>query len=138
MSEYVTYETPPGQGIIHQLASLRNTLSDPEPRRRSGSNSSSFFDGLSMRIRLILRLMRDPRINPILKLLPIGALLYLVIPEPIVGPIDDAFLLWLGTTLFVELCPQQIVQEHWAELTSVIDAEWHEVKDTELDNPDAD
>ncbi|MEJ2550319.1 MAG: hypothetical protein P8Z42_09080 [Anaerolineales bacterium] len=113
-------------------------MSDPEPRRRSGSNSSSFFDGLSMRIRLILRLMRDPRINPILKLLPIGALLYLVIPEPIVGPIDDAFLLWLGTTLFVELCPQQIVQEHWAELTSVIDAEWHEVKDTELDNPDAD
>ena len=91
-----------------------------------------------MRIRLILRLMRDPRINPILKLLPIGALLYLVIPEPIVGPIDDAFLLWLGTTLFVELCPQQIVQEHWAELTSVIDAEWHEVKDTELDNPDVD
>lgn len=113
-------------------------MSDPEPRRRSSRNSSSFFDGLSLRIRLILRLMRDPRINPLLKLLPIGALLYLVIPEPIVGPIDDAFLLWLGTTLFVELCPQQIVQEHWAELTSVIDAEWHEVKDTKLDNPDVD
>ncbi len=82
--------------------------------------------------------MRDPRINPFLKLLPIGALLYLVIPEPIVGPIDDAFLLWLGTTLFVELCPQRIVQEHWAELTSVIDAEWREVKDAKLENPDVD
>jgi uncharacterized membrane protein YkvA (DUF1232 family) len=113
-------------------------LSEPEPRGRSSSKGGGLFDGLSLRIRLILRLMRDPRINPFLKLLPIGALLYLIIPEPIVGPIDDAFLLWLGTTLFVELCPQHIVQEHWAELTSVIDAEWREVKDIELDNPDAD
>ncbi len=113
-------------------------MSESESRRRSGSKGGGFFDGLSLRVRLILRLMRDPRINPFLKLLPIGALLYLVIPEPIIGPIDDVFLLWLGTTLFVELCPQHIVQEHWAELTSVIDAEWREITNNELDNPDAD
>lgn len=75
--------------------------------------------------------MRDPRINPLLKLLPIGAILYLVIPDFIIGPIDDAFILWLGTTLFVELCPQHIVDEHWAELTSVIEAEWREITDEE-------
>jgi uncharacterized membrane protein YkvA (DUF1232 family) len=109
-------------------------LSDPTSRKPSSSKGNGIFEGLSLRIRLILRLMRDSRVNPLLKLLPIGALLYLVIPEPIIGPIDDAFLLWLGTTLFVELCPQHIVDEHWAELTSVIDAEWREITDNEREN----
>lgn len=106
-------------------------MSDPNPPNRSRGKSKGLFEGLSLRIRLILRLMRDPRINPLLKLLPIGALLYLVIPEPIIGPIDDALILWLGTTLFVELCPQDIVDEHWSELTSVIEAEWREITDEE-------
>ena len=106
-------------------------MSDPNPPNRSSGKSKGFFEGLSLRIRLILRLMRDPRINPLLKLIPIGAVFYLVIPEFIIGPIDDAFLLWLGTTLFVELCPQHIVDEHWAELTSVIEAEWREITDEE-------
>jgi uncharacterized membrane protein YkvA (DUF1232 family) len=104
----------------------------------SGSSPSGkghgFFDGLSLKIRLILRLLRDPRVNPLLKLLPIGAVLYLVIPEPIIGPIDDAFILWLGSTLFVELCPNEIVQEHWEALTSVINAEWREITDSEHSN----
>jgi uncharacterized membrane protein YkvA (DUF1232 family) len=112
-------------------------LSDPNSQRPSSGKGNGIFESLSLRIRLILRLMRDSRVNPLLKLLPIGALLYLVIPEPIIGPIDDAFLLWLGTTLFVELCPQHIVDEHWAELTSVINAEWREITDNERDNTEA-
>jgi uncharacterized membrane protein YkvA (DUF1232 family) len=109
-------------------------LNDSQPGSPSTGKGRGFFDGLSLRIRLVLRLLRDPRVNPLLKLLPIGAVLYLVIPEPIIGPIDDAFILWLGSTLFVELCPQEIVQEHWEALTSIIDAEWREIKDSEHSN----
>jgi hypothetical protein len=48
----------------------------------------------------------------LLKLLPIGSLVYLVMPDIAPGPIDDAAVIWLATYLFVELCPPDIVQEH--------------------------
>ena len=50
--------------------------------------------------------------NPVLKMLPIGSLAYLVIPDIAIGPIDDAAVIWLATYLFVELCPPAVVQEH--------------------------
>jgi hypothetical protein len=78
-----------------------------------------------MRIKLILKLMGDRRVNPLLKLIPIGALVYLVIPD-FPGPFDDAAVLWLGSYLFVELCPPQVVEEHMAALKRTITAEWHD------------
>ncbi len=75
-----------------------------------------FFQGMSNRIKLIIRLMADRRVNPILKLLPVGALIYLAIPDLALGPVDDALLIWLGTFLFVELCPPDVVQEHMERL----------------------
>ncbi len=69
-----------------------------------------------MRARLILRLMGDKRVNPFLKLLPIGSLIYLFNPIDIPGPLDDALVLWLGVYFFVELCPPAVVQEHLNEL----------------------
>jgi hypothetical protein len=74
--------------------------------------SEGFFDGLMLRIKLILRLIGDSRVSPTLKLLPIAALIYLIVPLDIPGPIDDALVLWVATTFFVELCPPDIVQEH--------------------------
>ena len=106
---------------------MSENTSKESPREKS----NGFFENLSLRIRLILRLLRDPRVNPLLKLLPIGALFYLVIPEFLIGPFDDAFLLWLGSTLFVELCPEAIVNEHWDALTTVVEAEWRELTDDE-------
>ena len=81
-----------------------------------------FFQGLSSRIKLILRLMADRRVNPFLKLMPIGALAYLVIPDLAIGPIDDALIIWLGTYLFVELCPPEVVQEHMQKLDRELSA----------------
>jgi uncharacterized membrane protein YkvA (DUF1232 family) len=72
--------------------------------------------------------MADRRVSFFLKLLPIGTLLYMVVPDIFPGPLDDAAVIWLGTTLFVELCPQDIVQEHMDEMTSVINAEWREIE----------
>jgi hypothetical protein len=74
--------------------------------------SDGFFQGLSLRIKLILRLIADPRVNVLLKALPIGSIVYLVMPDFMPGPIDDALVIWLATYLFVELCPPDIVQEH--------------------------
>jgi hypothetical protein len=71
-----------------------------------------FIQDLTLRIKLILRLMGDSRVSPLLKLLPIGSLVYLVVPDIAIGPIDDAAVIWLATYLFVELCPPAVVQEH--------------------------
>jgi hypothetical protein len=87
-------------------------MADKSNRKITYPQSDGFFQGLSLRIRLILRLIGDPRVNPLLKLLPIGSLVYLVLPDIVIGPIDDAAVIWLATYLFVELCPPDIVQEH--------------------------
>jgi uncharacterized membrane protein YkvA (DUF1232 family) len=99
-----------------------------KPLARHEGGKGGFFHDLSLRVRLILRLMADRRVSFFLKLLPIGTLLYMVVPDIFPGPLDDAAVIWLGTTLFVELCPQDIVQEHMDEMTSVINAEWREIE----------
>jgi len=47
-----------------------------------------------------------------LKLMPIGSVIYLLWPIDVPGPIDDALVIWLASYLFVELCPPNVVQEH--------------------------
>jgi hypothetical protein len=98
-----------------------------------------FFKELGLQIKLILRLMGDPRISPFLKALPIGTLVYLVMPDLLPGiPFDDAAVIGLGLYLFVELCPQSIVEEHRLALlremqgnmnsqTEVIDGKFRDV-----------
>jgi hypothetical protein len=111
-------------------------LGDPESKEIIPGDRSGFFDNLNLQIKLILRLMADRRVNPLLKLLPIGALVYLFVPDVAIGPIDDALVLWLGTVLFVELCPPAIVKEHRDKLTSVVEGEWREIdqsKETETE-----
>jgi len=94
-------------------------------------------------LKLIFRLMGDSRVNIFAKLIPIGTLIYLVSPIdaisiPIVGALDDAALLWLGSYVFTELCPPNVVAEHMKELAGnmnvdaqdeVVDAETTDVSD---------
>jgi hypothetical protein len=94
---------------------------------RSPVPKVNVFQEAATRIKLIVRLMGDRRVSPLLKLIPVGALAYWLIPDIAPGPIDDALLLWLGAYLFVELCPPEIVQEHMRELTSTIEGEWREI-----------
>jgi hypothetical protein len=90
--------------------------------------NDGFFDGMAGSIRLIWRLIRDRRVNPLLKLLPVGSMIYLIAPDFLpLNPIDDVLIIWLGSYLFIELCPPEIVQEHQRLMNSVIDAEWHEI-----------
>lgn len=79
--------------------------------------SQGIFSGLSRTARLVLRLMGDSRVNFFLKLLPIGSLVYLISPlDAAIPVIDDAFVIGLGTYVFIELCPPDVVEEHRARL----------------------
>ncbi len=81
-------------------------------RMITASKGGGIFQGLATQIKLIVRLLADRRVNPLIKLLPIGSLVYMIVPDIVVGPLDDAAILWLGTYLFVELCPPDVVKEH--------------------------
>lgn len=105
-------------------------MPEKTPRSITTPSEGSWFSQLGLRIKLVLKLVGDRRVSPFLKLLPIGSLLYLVFPEMIVGPIlatplDDALVIWLATSLFVELCPTDIVQEHQLALGSHTSKEWN-------------
>jgi hypothetical protein len=88
----------------------QNTSQEIVPDRRG------VFQNLLLRIKLVLRLIADRRVNLLLKIIPFGAFLYLLAPDLAPGPIDDAAILWLGAYLFVELCPQDVVEEHMRAL----------------------
>lgn len=101
-------------------------------------DEGGFFTDVGLRIKLIFRLMRDPRVNIFLKLLPIASLIYLIIPAPIPPdliplPIDDALIIWVATYLFVELCPPDVVQEHMRALNMEIPGKWRDPSD-EIDD----
>jgi uncharacterized membrane protein YkvA (DUF1232 family) len=83
---------------------------------------------LVMRLKLIVRLMGDRRVNPFLKLLPIASLVYLFFPFdlvsiiPGVSALDDLAIVSLGGYLFVEFCPPDVVQDHMKQLSSNVDS----------------
>jgi uncharacterized membrane protein YkvA (DUF1232 family) len=87
--------------------------------------NENFFGNLYNDMRLIVRLLKDRRVNLLLKILPIGALIYLVVPFDAMSfiPLDDALVVWLGASLFIELCPDDIVQEHRDALKQRIEAD---------------
>jgi uncharacterized membrane protein YkvA (DUF1232 family) len=76
----------------------------------------NFLQNAMLRFKLMIRLMKDQRINTRLKIIPIFSLAYFILPFDIPGPIDDAVVLWFGTEFFIELCPQDIVMEYTREL----------------------
>jgi len=93
-------------------------MPDKPTRKIVLSQGGGFFNDISLRIKLILRLMADSRVNPLLKVLPVGSLVYFVFPDLALGPFDDAAIIWLATYLFVELCPPGVVQEHLEALNA--------------------
>jgi len=111
----------------------------PPKGKQITPKDGNFFRNIALQVKLILRLMSDPRVNPLVKLLPIGSLIYLVFPDffPL-NPIDDAIVVGLGTYMFVELCPAEIVKEHKEALLNVVEGTWKdpEVKEVEINEAD--
>ncbi len=89
--------------------------------------------------KLVGRLIGDRRVNGLLKLIPIASIIYLVSPidlipgavVPIMGALDDAAVVWIGTNLFIELCPPDVVQEHRQALNMEASGDSGEIIDAE-------
>jgi hypothetical protein len=82
--------------------------------------SGGFLPEIGLRIKLIVKLLGDRRVNIFLKAIPVASLIYLIFPDLAVGPIDDALVIWLASYLFVELCPDDVVEFHLARLKHVV------------------
>jgi len=90
-------------------------------------DDSNIFRGIGDHLRLVWLLWTDERINPLLKILPLGSLLYMISPFDMAIPvIDDIGVLWFFTYLFIELCPEEIVAEHRHNINSTIQRDWKE------------
>jgi hypothetical protein len=105
-----------------------------EQRKIDDGNKLGWFRGLADYFILTWRLLIDPRINPLLKLLPLGSLIYLISPFDLPTPIDDVGVIWFFTYLFIESCPPEIVAEHRSQIASTVDGRWRDAaEDTEID-----
>ncbi|MCW5878125.1 MAG: hypothetical protein KIS80_04585 [Anaerolineales bacterium] len=116
----------------------------PDPKRRNVSKfDGDFFARFGIQIRLIARLLADGRVSLLAKALPVFSILYLVSPLDMAIPlVDDALVIWIANTLFLDLCPPDVVAEHRSELENeaspksgaarpkpdpeVIDADYHD------------
>ena len=60
--------------------------------------------------------MKDERVHPLVKVLPFLSLIYLVYPDLVPGPFDDAVVITLFLQFFLTLVPDEIIEEHKFEL----------------------
>lgn len=116
-------------------------MADKRPNKIMVPPQGGMLRDLVTRLKLIGRLIGDRRVSVFLKLLPLASLAYLFWPLdaiaiPFIGVLDDAAILWIGSTLFVELSPPKVVEEHMHQLAGdsedestddVVDAEMTDV-----------
>jgi len=111
-------------------------MADKKPGKLMVPPQGGMLRDFVARLKLITRLMGDRRVSFFVKLLPLASLAYLFWPIdaiaiPVIGVLDDAAILWVGSTLFVELCPPKVVDEHVQELSSNLDDDPGDVVDDE-------
>ena len=101
----------------------------PNPRRDIQPFNLGFVSDILRHLRLVWRLLFDPRVPLWLKMIVPGSLVYVLLPVDFVpdvliglGQLDDLAALIVGTKLFVDLCPPHIVREHTEALMS--EANW--------------
>ena len=63
-------------------------------------------------LQLIIRLLKDKRVHPLVKILPFLSLLYLIYPDFVPGPFDDAVVIGLFLQFFLGLVPDELIEEH--------------------------
>jgi uncharacterized membrane protein YkvA (DUF1232 family) len=110
-------------------------------RSNLSPQNQGFFNGLFTQLRLIWRLMRDKRVNKFAKLIPIAAFIYLISPFdfipaialPVIGVLDDAAIVWLASSAFIALCPDDVVEEHRNALSGSVPAKWRDVTEDKDD-----
>lgn len=91
---------------------MERSMSQEPSRKITLPRNLGLAGDLVNRFKLIVRLLGDKRVSTWIKLIPIASGLYFLIPDLVLGPLDDAAIIWLGLYLFVELCPPEVVDEH--------------------------
>ena len=86
--------------------------------RQSPRDRAGLLAEIVREVQLAWRLLRDPRVPAWTKLIPLGALLYVLFPLDIVsdlvvglGQLDDLAILILGMEVFISLSPAEVVEE---------------------------
>ena len=111
--------------------------------RMSGLWRVGILRTLLSRLRLVIRLVREPRVPLLTKAMLLLAVLYVIWPldfvpdlVPLLGQLDDLGIIMVGLEIFVRLCPPVAVAFHSAAITArrryapmpsthdIIDAEW--------------
>jgi len=92
--------------------------------------SLGFLADLIRHARLAWRLWRDPRISLWLKAIVPASVCYVILPLDFLpdlflglGQLDDLAVIIFGVTLFIELCPSEVVREHMQSLMDEMN--WH-------------
>jgi uncharacterized membrane protein YkvA (DUF1232 family) len=82
-------------------------------------DQQGFFGELWQRARLVYKLLLDPEVPIYLKVLPFAAVVYVLFPIDFIpdvipgfGQLDDITILVLGTKMFIDLAPKQVVARH--------------------------
>ncbi len=77
-------------------------------------------------LQLVWRLLSDPRVPVLPKLVIPAAILYVLSPIDLIpdlilglGQIDDVAIIFLSIRLFIDLCPPSLVEEHRRALNRV-------------------
>jgi uncharacterized membrane protein YkvA (DUF1232 family) len=94
-----------------------------------------FFSRLVLEARLIWRLFVDRRVAFYWKLIPIAALGYTLVPFNILAPLDDIAIAWVGLSIFIEVCPPDVVDEHRQALRRVIQGKLRDAPKSEVSDP---
>lgn len=98
---------------------------NPAPR-------GSFFQEIGFHIRLLFLLLLDRRIGFGTRLVFLVGLLYAINPYDYPSPLDDIFVLFLLSELFIALCPPKIVDEHLNRMRRTISGKWRDASDKEV------
>jgi len=85
----------------------------------------SLMGTLFAELRLAWRLMREPRVSLVAKVLPVLAVLYVLSPldfipdvVPVLGQLDDVGILILSVKLFLRVCPSAAASFHAEAITA--------------------
>jgi len=107
MSEPDKELSPPEMGV--ELESITTTRVKDE----------GFWRELWFQARLVWHLLRSPDVPFYLKLFPVVAVIYVLVPTdlmpdvfPLIGQLDDLTALLVGAKIFIELSPQDVVAHH--------------------------
>jgi uncharacterized membrane protein YkvA (DUF1232 family) len=90
------------------------------------SRGHNWLVELVKNLRLAWRLLRDPLVPAWFKFIPLGAVVYVLLPLDLIpdwmlglGQLDDLGLFLLSLKLFFDLCPSELVQRHLAQMSSI-------------------